>query len=346
MKKGLLFLIVITTIFHLPFLSYSHYQEKIINIDGKVTTLKAYKNCLYFLNESECNIWRFDQNLNFLNKIGKKGEGPGEIPYLSNFNFLEDKIYTFSKGRLLIFSLDGSLLEEVKFPIFNSSLLILKNGNFVEKTRDFSFERGKERIQKIRFLDKDFNLITEVLNEHIKVTPGYEFEAIEPYIQAKYSERNGLIYISNPVKDYLIMIFDENGKQVGKILKNYKRTKVSEEYKEKFSETLIKDPRITSKEMADAFLKALHFPKYFPPFHSFYLDDEGNVYVRTYNRKKDKTVFEKYSPKGIFIREYLLEDKYINIVDCHLFISFSSGHYYYLYENEKGNYVLHSERLY
>ncbi len=172
MKKGLLFLIVITTIFHLLLFSYSHYQEKIINIDGKVTMLKAYKNCLYFLNESECSIWRFDQNLNFLNKIGKKGEGPGEISYLSNFNFLEDKIYTFSKGRLLIFSLDGSLLKEVKFPIFNSSILILKSGNFVERARDFSFERGKEIIQKIRFLDKDFNLIIEVLNEHIKVTPG------------------------------------------------------------------------------------------------------------------------------------------------------------------------------
>lgn len=331
--------------FSLSFFSYS-YEENVINIVGKVSMLKAYKNCLYFLNESECSIWRFDQNLKFLNKIGKKGEGPDEIPFLSNFNFLEDKIYMFSRNRLLIFGLDGTLLNGVKFPDRNASILLLKNGNFMEKTRGFSYERGKTIIQKIRFLDKDFNQIIEILNERIEITPGYQFEAIDPYINVRYSDKNGLVYISNPVRDFLIMIFDENGKQVCKILKNYKRTKVTKEYKEKFSEIIIHDPHITSKEMADAFLKQLHFSKYFSPFHSFYLDDEGNVYVRTYKRKNNKTIFEKYSPKGIFIREYLLEDKYINIVDCHLFISFSVGNYYYLYENEKGDYILYRKRLY
>ncbi len=346
MKRKALFPFVTITIFYLSFFSYS-YEEKIINIGGKVSMFKAYKNCLYFLNESECNIWRFDQNLKFLNKIGKKGEGPGEIPFLSDFNFLEDKIYTFSRNRLLIFNVDGTLLNEVKFPVRNSSVLLLKNGNFIEKTRDFSYEKGKTIIQKIRVFDKDFNQIIEILNERIEITPGYEFEAVEPYIHVKYSNKTGLIYISNPVKDFFIMIFNENGEQVSKILKkNYKRTKVTKEYKKKFSKILIDDPRITSKEMAEAFLKRLHFPNYFFPFHSFYLDDKGDVYVRTYEKKNNKTIFERYSPKGIFIRDYLLDDKYLNIVDGHLFISFSEGNYYYLYENEKGDYILYRERLY
>ncbi|MEW6457403.1 MAG: 6-bladed beta-propeller [Acidobacteriota bacterium] len=343
MKQKKLFLFATIAIFS-SFLS--SYEEKVINIVGKISMFKAYKNCLYFLNSSEGNIWRFDQELKLLNKIGEKGEGPGEVSNLSNFNFLEDKIYTFSRNRLLIFGLDGTLLNEVKIPPTNNFYLLLKNGNFIEKTRDFSYEKGKTIIQKIRFLDKDFNQIIEILDERLEVTPGYQFEAIEPFISVKYSDKTDLVYISNPVRDFLIMIFDENGKQIGKVFKHCERIKVRKEYKEKFAETLIHDPHITSKQMADAFLKQLHFPKYFPPFHSFFLDDEGNVYIRTYKKKNNKTIFEKYSPKGIFLREYLLEDKYINIVDSHLFISFSAGNYYYLYEDENGDYISYREKLY
>lgn len=342
MKNKILFFYFIITIF--PFLLFSN-EEK-VNIVGRVSMLKAYKNYLYFLNESECNIWRFDQNLKFLNKIGKKGEGPGEITFLSNFNFLEDKIYTFSRGKLLIFGLDGTLLNEAKFPVRNSSIILLRKGNMVEKIRDFSYERGKTTIQKIRFLDKDFNQIVEVLSEHTEISPGYEFEAIDPYIYAKYSDKNGLVYISNPARDFLIMIFDENGKLVGKISKNYEKVRVAKDFRERFLETLIEDPHVPSKEMAKALLKKLHFPKYFPPFHSFYLDEEGYLYVRTYKRKNKKTIFEKYSPSGSFIKEYALTDEHINIVDCQNFISISEGNYYYLYENENGEYILHREKLY
>lgn len=326
-------------------LSLNSHEEKKVDIPGRITMFKAYKGYLYFLNESEGNLWRFDQNIKYLNKIGKRGEGPMEIPYLSGFNFLENKIYIFSQNKFLVFGLDGTLLNEMKIPPHNASYLFLKNGNFIEKTRDFSYEKGKTIIQKIRFLDKDFNQIIEVLNEKMQVSPGYQFEAIEPFISVQYSDKTNLVYISNPTRDFLIRIFDENGNLVSEISKKCEREKVTKEFINMFSQTVIKDPRISSKEMADAILKQIHFVKYFPAFHSFYLDEEGNVYVRTFKRKKQKTLFEKYSSKGNFLKEYWLEDKNINIVDSHLFISFSNGNYYYLYENERGEYILYCEKL-
>lgn len=319
-------------------------EEKNLKIPGRILSFTGYRGELYFLNESEGNIWRLDQNLMLGNKIGKKGEGPGEIPYLSNFNFLDGKIYLFSRGRLLEFRLDGGLISERKFPC-KDFCLFLRNGNVVERERNFSRERGKKIIEKVSFLDKNANELVEVLKEELQITPGYEFEAIEPRADLKYSEKNGFVYISNPVREFLIMIYDENGKQIGKITRNYKKIKVGKEFIEKFSQTVIQDPRITSKEMAKEILKQIHFPKYFPPFHRFYLDDEGNVFVRTFKRKFNKAVFEKYSPRGNFLREYYLEDRNINIVDAHLFISFTGGKYYYLYENEKGDYILHCEKL-
>jgi hypothetical protein len=338
------FFLLIFSIAFFPFFLFSQ-EEKIVNIAGRVSMFKAYKNCFYFLNESEGNIWRFDQNLNFLNKIGKRGEGPGEIASLSNFNFLEDKIYTISRDHILFFSLDGTLLNEVKIPPLEGSILLLKNGNFLEEVRDFSYERGKVIIQKIRFLDKNFKKIREVLDERLKITPGFVFEAIEPFIRADYSEKKGHVYVSNPSKDFLLMIFDENGNEIGKIFKEYKKIKVKEEYKEKFLETIIQDPHVTSKEMAEAIRRQTHFPEYFPPYQCFFLDDEGNIYIRTYERKGEKTKFEKYSSDGVFIRDYYLEDRRINIVDSHLFISFEGDNYYYLYEDEKGNYIMHRRKI-
>jgi len=340
----LTFMIINTAVFIL------HAEEKVININGKISSIKVYKNFLYILNQTENNIWRFDESLNLVSKIGQQGQGPGEISRLSDFNFVEDKIYTFSSGnRLLVFDLKGNLLSESKFHDVNGSILLLKNGKAVRKSREYSYDKGKAIVYTISFLDAKFNNLGTFLNERLIIPPKFEWEAVEPYIEVKYSEKAGLIFVSNPIRDYLIMVFDENGHQVGQIFKkNYGRVKADQSFKDRFLEAMLNSPDkppTMNPDMIQALFKTLHFSKYLPAFESFYLDDEGNAYIRTFKKKGQNALYEKYTPRGKFIKEYLLDDRLVDILATARYIAFSATRFYYLYENEKGEYVLHIEKL-
>jgi hypothetical protein len=346
--KGKLFILIFALIFIT--VSIVPAEETVLNVNGRISRIKVYKDCLYVLNATENNIWRFGENLSLINKIGQQGLGPGEISRLSDFNFIEDKIYTFSSdSRLLVFDLQGNLLNESKLPDLNGSILLLKNGKVARRTRDFSYDRWKSIVYTVSFLDEKHNQFKKVLAEQLIIPPEYELEAVEPYIRVKYSEKAGRVFVSNPVHDYLIMIFDENGGQAGKIFKkDYDRVKASKAFQDRFLEALLNSPDkppMMNADMIRAFFKTLHFPKYLPPFESFYLDDDGNVHVRTFKKKGQKTVFEKYSPGGRLIKEHLLDDRFVNMLDADLYIAFSESRFYYLYEDQKGEYILHSEKL-
>lgn len=321
--------------------------EKKLDIYGRVSMYKAYKGFHYFLNENENNIWRFDNNLKFINKIGKNGEGPGEFTNLSRFNFLQEKVYLYGNGKIAIFDLSGRLLEEIKSP-FATVLFVLKNGNAICKDREFNqSEKGKLFIsQSIQYCDNNFKNISELVKVNIEITPGYRFEALEPYIDAEYSETTNLIYVSDPQRDQLLLIFDEEGKKRGQIYKQYtKKMKVNKEFKEKFLNAILQDPRVKDKRIAEQVIKTTHFPKFFPPYHSFYIDEHGNIFIKTFRKIKGKTLFEKYEGKGKYLCQYELPDEYIDIANAKNFTTFSYGHYYYLYIDEEGKYILHKEKL-
>lgn len=83
---------------------------------------------------------------------------------------------------------------------------------------------------------------------NIEIPTGYRFEALEPYIDAEYSETNNLICVSYPMKDLLILIFYENGKKSGEIYKPYiEKIKVDDNFKWEFLNTILQDPRVKGK---------------------------------------------------------------------------------------------------
>ena len=321
-----------------------------IQITGRVLGIKSYKNQLYVLNQTDNNIWRYDERLNLINKIGYEGQGPGEISRLTDIGFLEDKIYTFSRNRLLVFDLDGNFLKEFKVPPdVDGSILLLKDGKVVIRTRDYSFEKERSIIYKVNFTDKDLRNMTEVLVEKVIIPDKYEQVAVEPRIEAKYSEMARLVFISNPSREYLIMIYDEDGHLVGKInKKDNPKIRADASFKESFLNALISSPDkppTMNADMIKMFFNTLYFYKYLPAFDCFYLDDSGNVYVRTFQKKGQKTIYEKYSPQGKFIKRYFLDDRFVDMLDVHRDIAFTESTFYYLYENEEGEYILHTEIL-
>jgi|GEM_PF-1462769 len=345
MKTRLIILITIISIIVCSLVA----EETRIEVSGKISGIKVYKNHLYVLNETESNIWKFDDKLKLICKIGRQGQGPGEIAHLSDIGFLEDKIYTFAHNSLLIFDAEGNLLRESRISDLNGSIILLKNGKIVEKKRNYSYDEGKAIIYKIGFFDEGLTNFTQLLEEKIIIPPGYELMAIEPRIDAKYSEVAGRVFISNPSREYVVTIHDEDGHILGKISKKaYKKRRVDASFMDNFLEALINSPDkppTMSADMIKSFFKTLYFPKYLPAFDCFYVDDTGNVYIRSFEKKGSKTIYEKYSHYGKLIKQYFLDDRYVDIIDTHRDIAFSENKFYYIYENEKGEYILHIEEL-
>jgi len=324
-------------------------DETKIDISGKISGIKLYKNHLYVLNQTDNNIWKYDEKLNLVCKIGRQGQGPGEIARLSGVGFLENKIYTFAHNSLLIFDTEGNLLTESRISGLNGSIILLKNGKIVEQKRDYSYDGGKAIIYRIGFFDKELTNFTQLLEEKIIIPSGYELMAIEPRIDARYSEVARRVFISNPSREYVITIHDEDGHLLGKIYKkNYKKIRADASFKENFLEALMKSPDkppTMNADMIKAFFKTLYFPKYLPAFDCFYVDDSSNVYIRTFEKKGLKTLYGKYSPYGTFIKQYFLDDRNVDMLDTDRDIAFSENKFYYIYENEKGEYIIHTELL-
>lgn len=94
------------------------------------------RNNNYFVVDKRQNIvFRFTKDGTFLNTIGKRGQGPGEYAYMSNF-FTNDSIaFVCDIGARTIykFSFDGEFLKTVKIPhsLVFDDITVLPNGHFL-----------------------------------------------------------------------------------------------------------------------------------------------------------------------------------------------------------------------
>ena len=311
-----------------------------IDIQGRIGLYKYHKGHHYFININENNVWRFEKNSKLINKIGKHGEGPGELIGLFNFTFRSNEIILYSAGKAAFFKLKGTFVNEIKKP---KASLFLENGKTVYFERRPMQQDGHHvTLYRVVYGDEQFKELSEILNVSVKKVAGFHFDAILPAIKVKYDMDKGCFYVSDSLSGDWVTIYDLSGKQVGKITgEKETNTKVDEEYKNNFFNDILSDPRFhNNPKMAEMVKQQTYFPEFFPPFHSFYLDGAGNIFIKTYKRKNGDALFIKYSAIGKRIKTYWLPDKGIKIADAENFTSFSAAHYYYIFENEDGDYEI------
>jgi len=100
-----------------------------------------------------------------------------------------------------------------------------------------------------------------------------------------------MIYASNEKRGYEILVYDLDGNLLKKIRKEYKPADVPDEFKENWL--------INSGPYKDK----LFFPNKMPPFHYFFLDDAGHLYVKTYEKgnKQNEYMHDIFNSDGLFI---------------------------------------------
>ena len=116
--------------------------------------------------------------------------------------------------------------------------------------------------------------------------------SLKPYMKSRFLPSD--LIICGFSESYEFQILDSEGKTIRKFSKDYAPIEISEEEKEKR-----KLPQ--SSEL----------PRYFPAFQDFSVDEEGRIFVQTYERQIDENKFyyDIFDPKGRYLAKIPLKMK-------------------------------------
>jgi hypothetical protein len=256
---------------------------------------------IYFFHGREFDrnvIHKFDEQGNFLKPLGKRGQGPGEIQF-PVVMYITDKgeipIQDGNTQKLYIFDTEGALIRETGIEseeaFGNFVFYPLGNGNYLKYGEYFDPE-SQHRQHILQLCDPNFELVKELDRcDHGKAMSfSQEKRIFTPRVFiAQISE--GKIYVGHEKRGYDIWVYDSDGNLMKKIRKEYTPADVPEAYKENW---LINIGRYKDR---------LVFPDKMPPFHYFFLDDEGRLYVKTYEKgtQRDEYMHDIFNADGLFI---------------------------------------------
>ena len=259
------------------------------------------KGNIYFFQRRESDldvIIKFDMNGNFLKKFGKRGQGPGEIQFPVLLNITEGDELPIQDGntqKLYIFDKEGDLIREVRIDseesFGNFVFYPLKNGNYLKYGEYFDPE-SQHRQHILQLYNASFGIIKELDRcDHGKVIAFTQQKKVftpRVFIGQVSGER---IYVGHEKRGYEILAYDFNGNLLNKIRKAYHPAEVPDAFKENW---LINIGRYENR---------LVFPDKMPPFHYFFLDDEGRLYVKTYEEGTNKAEYmhDIFNSDGLFI---------------------------------------------
>ena len=246
-------------------------------------------------------IFKFDNKGNFLDSFCRRGQGPGEIEWggrvLVNPQgeiIAKDP----SKSKFLVYDSDGNFLRETRLKK-NYSPIPLKNGKYFifwgEDTPEF-------RKQFVGLCNSKF--------EDVKELDNFQYPNVllvkSPVNRDKliYTVSKDRIYIGNTERGYEIHVYDLDGDSLRKIRKEYKPVKVSEEYIKSYFARFPK---------GDPILANLYFTEYWPPFRNLFTDEEGHLFVLTFEEglNPGEYMYDIFNSGGAFVERVSLENQRI-----------------------------------
>jgi hypothetical protein len=282
---------------------------------------------IYFTAQSsgDDSILKFDRQGHHIASFGRKGQGPGEIQRI-NALFITDRnevaITNEGNNRLTIFDAGGHLLREVPMSPGFLAAIPLANGNYFLWDRVPSERPGVLMEFPMTLASPDLKTITS-LDTGIIENPMSGEQLRGTYHLQSWSVSRDKIFTGHQDRGYDIFVYDLEGSPIRKIRKEYKPVPVPESHKREFLK------QFESPQFKDI-VGRVYFPAAMPPFIGFTSDEEGRLYVLTY---------ETGGQPGEFISDVFDSDrKPINIFQNFIgvFIKVRNDRLYCVQEKESG----------
>ncbi len=177
------------------------------HIWGIVTDVFFVDSTVFMVDKKQGNIFRFNKNGTFINKIGSRGEGPGEFRKLTDVLVDENYVYAgnISERKLYCYTHEGIFIRTIAFAfeLIYDDIIPLSSGRFL--CHDIIGYKGENKI----WIMNDEGQVDTTLLVH---------DAVYPYSHSSfntinYTDTRGVYKILDPITG-CIYVYDENSNEL------------------------------------------------------------------------------------------------------------------------------------
>jgi hypothetical protein len=251
------------------------------------------------------------KDLTFIKKFGKKGSGPGEIldtGVIANpITIIKDGYFVEGLQKLVFFDKAGKLVREIR-----------KNVNLIQTTpfgEKFVVQRigtpkadnNNLAMLELCLLDKDLNFLKK-LTQTAMGQQGRPPKLDMVPDSINFSVYEDKLYVEESHRGFVISVFDENGKKLYEINKDFVPIKLTADDKERILEGFKKDAIISQQIKAQGGwnnykkLIVINYPKTFPLLQELNVAS-GKLYASTYEQKDSLDKLIIMDLKGKILKE-------------------------------------------
>jgi hypothetical protein len=287
---------------------------------------------IYALDFKEQKIKVFDDSADFVYAFGEKGQAPGEFQMPASIHLAPDNQLAVNDAlsrKIVYFTKQGKYIDHISYAtrLQLSNILMDSQGNFL--ARELKLE-GQEMFFETVKLDRDLNPLF-VLDKMGFPVPlpgsGNKINMMDMIAIYQIDSKGNIYYGKN--REYEINIYTPEGKLVKCIKKEFQPQKITDEDKEEILGRLDSVSGMSPVNLREMF----EFPKMFPPFQYFSIDEADRVIVRSWEKgeKNDEFVHDIFDSEGRFIAQFVSK---INIS------IWKNGKAYAIEENDEGFQVI------
>lgn len=249
---------------------------------------------IYVIDGRDALIRVFDGNGGFLRTIGRKGQGPGEFEMPVHVQVTEDgELFVGDYAmRAFFFSLDGRFIRQKAMPRPVWPVKLDSHGGLVGIEIAAPPPLGGKTI---RIYDPDFKPLLVIAVEE----PGARglFDIGKPSCYCAVASDDRIIWGDS--SEYVLHVLDPQAEPVRKILKTHQPQRISasdrETYENRYAEPLKAGMKIA-------------FRDHYPAFSGIFTDDEGRIFVRTYEKADSQDsllYFDVFDADGVYLAKVL-----------------------------------------
>jgi len=207
-------------------------------------------------------------------------------------------------------------------------LFPLENDNYLKYIDNFDVS-SKHRFDSLELCDSEFQLLMEL--DRCDYGPAFIANQTKRTGSPRvfiYQIKDENIFVGHESRGYEILLFDLDGNCIRKIRKQYEPVKPPQE----FIDNLLGN--------MGRFKDRVIIPDAMPPFHYFFLDDTGRLYVKTHEKgiNENEYIHDIFDPEGVFIArksmtsfsKWMYPGQSLNNAKA------KNGHFYCIREKESG----------